>query len=80
MSYEGKSLSATVESLRLNRQQYRHKYIDMYVEATRTLTVASLWNSINRDTLRDHRLEENDAYARLIMGYSEPAPGDLVSA
>ncbi|KAF4565282.1 hypothetical protein EYR40_008294 [Pleurotus pulmonarius] len=41
--------------------------------------LAALWNSINRDTLRDHRLEENDSYARLVMGYPEPGPGDLES-
>ncbi|KAF9494582.1 hypothetical protein BDN71DRAFT_1431661 [Pleurotus eryngii] len=35
----------------------------------KVLMVTSLWKSINRDTLRDHRLEENDTYWQLITGY-----------
>ena len=43
------------------------------------LTVMSLWMSINRDALRDHRLEENDAYWRLLTGYATPTIKEFVS-
>ncbi|KDQ22539.1 hypothetical protein PLEOSDRAFT_171892 [Pleurotus ostreatus PC15] len=53
--------------------KYRRQYIKMKLAAENdVLTVMSLWTSINRDALRDHRLEENDAYWRLLAGYGTP--------
>ncbi|KAF9490723.1 hypothetical protein BDN71DRAFT_1511050 [Pleurotus eryngii] len=49
--------------------KYCHKYITLKIVDNKVLTVNSLWKSINRDALRDHRLEENDSYWELITGY-----------
>ncbi|KAF9489143.1 hypothetical protein BDN71DRAFT_1435595 [Pleurotus eryngii] len=44
----------------------------------KVLTVTSLWKSINRDALRDHRLEENDSYWWLITGYGTPTVEEFI--